>query len=266
MMRELPHLYELYEQSVQSPDTHIAWIVSLYKERNGVFPVHLREDFCGTFQLSCAWVKRNRRNTATCLDLDSAPLDYGKEHHYSKLTKTQKTRMKILRQSAISKTAPRADVILVGNFSFFILKERKELIRYFRNIRRSVAKDGMFILEMAGGPGMIAELIERRTVRTGPRDKFIYIWDQQDFDPITQNGKYAIHFQFPDGRKIRDAFTYDWRIWTIPEVRDALKEAGFKESVVYWETIHRGKGTGEFIPLEHGDNAFSWIAYVVGIG
>ena len=60
-----------------------------------------------------------------------------------------------------------------------------------------------------------------------------------------------------------EAFHYHWRLWTIPEVRDALKEAGFDFTCVYWETEHKGKGTGEFIRTETGDNAYSWIAYVM---
>jgi len=34
---------------------------------------------------------------------------------------------------------------------------------------------------------------------------------------------------------------------------------------VYWETEHKGVGTGEFVRTEHGDNAHAWISYIVGI-
>ena len=162
-------------------------------------------------------------------------------------------------------TSPKADVILVGESSFYILQDRETLVRYFKSAKRSLAPGGMFLLEMAGGPGMTARMVERRTVRPEKEGKFVYVWDQKSFDPIQRNAKYSIHFQFPNGKKIRDAFTYDWRIWTIPEVRDALADAGFTKSVVYWETSHKGEGTGEFLPAEEGDNAFSWIAYVVGL-
>jgi hypothetical protein len=258
-------LYRLYEQSVQSPEVHIDWVVSIYQDLRNDYPVHLREDFCGTFQLSCAWVKRNRHNTAIGLDLDKEPISYGKRKHLLHLHPHQKNRIKIARQNAISITSPKADVILVGNFSFYILKDRRELVRYFKSAKRSLTQDGIFLLEMAGGPGMTARMTEKRTVKPEHSEKFVYVWDQKSFDPIHRNGKYSIHFQFPNGKKIRDAFTYDWRMWTIPEVRDALAEAGFKKSVVYWETSHRGEGTGEFLPAEEGDNAFSWIGYVVGL-
>ena len=112
---------------------------------------------------------------------------------------------------------------------------------------------------------MIGRMVERRTVRKSKTSKFIYHWDQKSFDPIANRGQYAIHFQLQNGKKIRDAFTYDWRLWGIPEVRDVLREAGFRDSVVYWETSFKGEGTGEFLPMETGDNAYSWIAYVAGL-
>jgi SAM-dependent methyltransferase len=258
-------LYRLYEKAVQSPKVHIDWVVGIYKDLRNEYPFHLREDFCGTFQLSCEWVKRNRQNTAIGLDLDREPISYGKRTHFIKLEPSQKKRIKILQQNAISVTRPKADVILVGNFSFFILKKRDLLIRYFEKARQSLAPGGLFLLEMAGGPGMIQKMTERRTVAPRTKDKFVYVWDQKSFDPIQRDAKYSIHFHMPDGKKYKDAFTYDWRLWTIPEIRDALAEAGFKKSVVYWETSYRGEGTGEFLVSEEGDNAYSWIAYVVGM-
>jgi SAM-dependent methyltransferase len=258
-------LYDLYERSVQSAQTHIDWVVSIFHDIRGKYPVHLREDFCGTFQLSCAWVKRNRNNTAIGLDLDPEPLTYGKRKHYSKLKSDQKRRLRVLQQNAISTTRPGADVLLVGNFSFYALKEREQLRQYFKNAKRSLTKDGIFILEMAGGPGMIAKMTERRTVKISPKKKFTYVWDQKTFDPITHDATYSIHFHFPNGKKFRDAFTYDWRVWTIPEIREILLEAGFSKTVVYWEGSHKGEGTGEFLPMENGDNAYSWIGYVIGL-
>jgi hypothetical protein len=121
---------------------------------------------------------------------------------------------------------------------------------------------------MAGGPGMIERTRESKTVRPGRRKnsaKVTYTWDQKSFNPITRDAQYAIHFKIPGKAPLKNAFTYDWRLWTIPEVRDALEEAGYSRSVVFWETEHKGEGTGEYVQTEEGDNAYSWIAYVVGI-
>ena len=38
---------------------------------------------------------------------------------------------------------------------------------------------------------------------------FTYIWDQNLYNPITSEVVNYIHFTFPDGSKIKRAFTYD---------------------------------------------------------
>ena len=124
---------------------------------------------------------------------------------------------------------------------------------------------GVVILEMAGGPGMITIGKETKTLTDKDKKKFTYIWDQRSFNPVDRNAHYAIHFKLPNGKSLNNAFTYDWRLWTIPEVRDVFAEAGFKKTYVYWENEHKGKGTGEYSQTEHADNAFAWIAYVVAV-
>lgn len=259
-----PNLYDLYERSVQSPKTHIDWLVSLYHQQRGLYPTRLREDFCGTFQLACAWVLRNRNNSAIGLDLDAEPLNYGRRRHYARLTASQKKRLKIYQENVMTITTPKSDLVFVGNFSFFTLQKRKDLLNYFKKVHRSLREDGMFLLELAGGPGMIEKGTERKQVKKG-KHKFTYFWEQKDFDPINHRGQYAIHFQLPNGKKLRDAFTYDWRIWSLPETRELLIEAGFQDAIVYWESSYKGKGTGEFLPMNEGDNSYSWIAYVAGL-
>ena len=59
--------------------------------------------------------------------------------------------------------------------------------------------------------------------------------------------KCNIHFKFPDGSKIKRAFSYTWRLWTAPELRDMLLDAGFRNVTVYWEgEDDNGEGNGEF--------------------
>lgn len=43
-----------------------------------------------------------------------------------------------------------------------------------------------------------------------------------------------IHFEFPDGSWIKNAFSYDFRVYTIPEVREALSMAGFRKTHIWW--------------------------------
>lgn len=252
---------------MQSPDRHVEWFVSVYKELNDTYPRHLREDFCGTFQLSCAWVKRNKKNTALGLDLDPIPLRYGKQVHRAKLTAEQRERMQVERKDVLKAGGGKKfDLVIACNFSFYIFKRREVLVDYFRQCLKSLRSGGIFVLEMAGGPGMQEHIKERKVVRAAGLPKFTYIWHQRMFDPISRDAQYAIHFVLEDGQWMKNSFVYDWRLWTIPEVREAMIDAGFEKTFVYWETEFKGAGTGEFVQTEQGDNAYAWIAYVVGTG
>jgi len=76
-----------------------------------------------------------------------------------------------------------------------------------------------------------------------------------------------IHFRLRDGARIERAFTYDWRLWTLPEVRDALEEAGFRDSVAYvegWDE-KRDRPDEVFRPRKRFPNQESWLAVAVGV-
>ena len=264
-----PNKYFLYEKSVQSPEAHIELVAQIAADlAPGRHLKNLREDFCGTSLISCQWVRSHPAHTAVGFDLDPVPLAYGQKHHFSKLTPGERKRVRALRRDVISVSKPRHDLIVAANFSFYIFKQRELLLKYLKMARASLNGGGLLILEMAGGSGMIQTMREWKPVHVtaaGKKRRFTYVWDQLSFDPITHDVKYAIHFHV-EGRRMENAFEYDWRLWTIPEVRDLLLEAGFSDSAVYWETEdENGDGTGEYERRESGDNAVSWIAQVVGI-
>ena len=98
------------------------------------------------------------------------------------------------------------------------------------------------------------------------QEGFSYIWDQDDFDPLTYNTICKIHFEFEDGSRMRNAFVYDWRLWTLPELREIMDEAGFVDVHVLWEgtELDTGEGNGVFRRVKRGDPDEAWIAYVVG--
>ena len=116
------------------------------------------------------------------------------------------------------------------NFSYFIFKERKVLKKYFQNVYDSLNEDGMYVLDIFGG----SECQEANEQET-EHDDFSYSWDQDSFDPVTHHGQFYIHFQRNGEAKREKVFSYDWRMWTIPELRDLLEEVGFKTTSVYWE-------------------------------
>ena len=67
-------------------------------------------------------------------------------------------------------------------------------------------------------------------------------------------------------KKIEKVFTYDWRMWSIPELREMMRETGFRKTRVYWEgTARNGEGNGRCsASVDKGEECEAWIAYVIG--
>ena len=137
--------------------------------------------------------------------------------------------------------------------------ERDEMRDYFARVHDALKPDGVFFLDAFGGPDA-SDLTKEKTKING----FTYIWEQAEFEPVTGRILCHIHFKFPDGSKIKRAFTYDWRLWTLPELRELLAEAGFSKVRVYWEGDDGdGGGNGEFKEHATGEADLAWIAYLV---
>ena len=95
---------------------------------------------------------------------------------------------------------------------------------------------------------------------------FTYVWDQDDFDPVSHHILCKIHFEFRDGSRMRNAFIYDWRLWTLPEIQELMADAGFQDIHVLWEGTEKktGAGNGVFRRVNRGGDELAWIAYIVG--
>ena len=91
---------------------------------------------------------------------------------------------------------------------------------------------------------------------------FTYVWDQNTFDAITHDVTNFIHFEFQDGTKLKRAFRYDWRFWTMPELREVLEEAGFSKVHVYWDTSEDDEQDAYRLRTR-APNQPGWLAYLV---
>lgn len=253
--------YYYYHSSVQSPANDVQFLERVYKELKDKKPKSLREDFCGTFSICCEWVKLNKDHVAFGIDIDSEPIEYGKKNYFSSLSEQQQSRLKVIESSVLDNGLPKADIVSAQNFSYFLFKKRSELLAYFKNAYAGTNNDGLFIVDCFGG-SQCQESNEEET----EHESFSYFWDQDKFDPLTNEALFYIHFKRKGEKKREQVFTYDWRMWSIPEIRELLEEAGFKSSVVYWEgTDKDGDGDGEFYQVTEGEECESWIAYIVGV-
>lgn len=199
---------------MQSPETDVLFFRSSYRELKGKWPRTLREDFCGTFAVCCEWVKLKKEHRAVAVDLDPEPLRYGQLNYFTKLKPDQQRRLKVLQKNVMSRDLPTADIINASNFSYYFFKEREELKKYFRSCLRNLNRNGILVLDLFGG-SLCQEVNEERS----SKGHFVYYWHQESFDPITHEAVFNIHFKPKGGRKYNKVFTYDWLMWTIPEIR-----------------------------------------------
>jgi hypothetical protein len=252
---------DLYERSVQCPESEVDLIFQAWRELRGRPPVSIREDFCGTSAVAREWVTRNDSCTAIGVDLDKKTLGWARNKINADLTEQQQERVSLIQDDVVNFSGGCVDCVLAMNFSYYGFKKRCQLLDYFSSVYTSISQDGLFLLDAYGGSDSFLEMDEERDL-----DGFTYVWDQHLVNPITGEVVNYIHFEFPDGSKIDRAFTYEWRLWALPEIRDVLLEAGFSRVVVYWEGADEdGAGNGVWSIDTRGEACAGWVAYIAAI-
>jgi hypothetical protein len=265
-MADLADKFQLYEESVQMPDHEVGFFLQAYSEARQGKPHTLREDFCGTFAVSCQWVKSDKQRTAIGIDSSPTTLQWGRDHNLSQLSGEQQSRVTLKVQDVRESSTPKVDIIASQNFSFWVFKTRSEVIEYFTSARANLADQGIMVIDMMGGAECRIEgLTHKQTIREG-KHGFSYQWKQVSYNPINSEARYSISFSFPDGSRLNDAFVYDWRLWTIREVRELLSEAGFRATHVYW-AVDEEIGPGEIAwkRRETAPSDASWTCYLVAL-
>ncbi len=252
--------HELYEASVQDPETELEFVGETFESLTGRPLRSIREDFCGTANTACHWVRSGPDRSAIGVDLDGDVLEWGRSHHLASLDAGQAERIRLMQDNVMTVATEPVDAVLAMNFSYYLFTTRELLRSYFERVREGLVDDGILFLDAFGGYDAHRELEERTEY-----DDFTYVWDQASFDPIHHHMTCLIHFEFPDGSEMRRAFEYYWRLWTLPEIRELLVEAGYSEVTVYWEGTDEetGEGDGIYEPAETGDADAGWICYLV---
>ena len=257
--------HSLYQNSVQDTDAELGFIEETFTNLNGRKLRLLREDFCGTANTACDWVRRHKQNHAVGLDLDEEVLEWGRLNNVATLSDEQSKRIQIVHADVMQPPSQAVDAVIAMNFSYYLFKQRDQLRQYFRQVHASLVNDGIFFMDAYGGYEAHQELEEDRDCEDPEIGKFQYIWDQHSFNPINHHMNCQIHFKFPDGSKIQRAFDYDWRLWSLPELQEILTEAGFSRVYVYWEGTDEdsNEGDGVYSVETEGDADAGWICYLV---
>ena len=258
-MAERADIHELYEESVQNVENEVNFLSTTFRQLRGRPAQLFREDFCGTASLACEWVKQGADYSAIGVDIDASVLEWGRKNRVGRLDTAEQARVSLIESDVQTVETPKVDILAAFNFSYWIFEERAQMVAYMRRCRDALKDDGVLFMDMFGGPESFEETKEKTKY-----DGFTYIWHQARFYPVTNHMQCYIHFKFPDGSRLKRAFSYSWRLYTAPELRDMLLEAGFDKVTVYWEGEDEdGEGNGEFTPDEKGEADLAWIAYIV---
>jgi hypothetical protein len=253
--------YALYEASVQAPKWDLKNLARIYEEHTGKDARLLREDFCSTAAICAAWTERHADNHAVGVDLDPEPLAWARAHRFPRVKGAD--RITLIEGNVCVAHKPSVDIACGLNFSWWIFKQRQDLLAYLKASRASLRPGGILVLNAFGGTDAELVTIEKTRKRSGtsidgtPYPAFTYVWEHKRVNAIDRNLLAYIHFEVSGGRSIKKAFTYDWRLWTLPEVRDLALEAGFADFRI-WKEVDGRLSTPRFM-----DNEDCWFANLV---
>lgn len=254
--------YACYEDAVQNPEADIELFQENFRAlRGGREPYSFREDFCASGFLSAEWAKLSPKHTALGLDIDTEVLAYAEQTHRQTLSPRDQKRLEYKNCNVLKSGGMKADIVAALNFSYWVFLTRNDLLKYFKAVRASMKRHSVFFLDTSGGSEAFLEGEEIREC-----DGFKYYWECEYFSPVTHECTFSIHFKFPRQPKQMRQFVYHWRYWSIPELKEVLTEAGFRQVIVYWEGDDgEGGGSGEFTPTQEGENCLSWVAYLAAL-
>jgi len=259
-MAELADRHKLYELSVQCSESEIDFVDATFKSIRKKNAKLLREDFCGTANVCCDWVKRRKNNKAIGVDIDSEVVEWGENNNLDKLAEAESSRIQLINENVLTVQTEPVEIISAMNFSYWLFKSRKDLKHYFQSVHNALAPSGILFMDAYGGYDSFKEIKEKTKHK---KHKFTYIWEQEKYDPISGELTCHIHFKFPDGSKLKKAFSYSWRLWTLPEIRELLDEVGFSKVTIYWQGFDEdGDPDGDFKPTTEGEADPSWICYL----
>jgi len=214
--------YTYYELAVTNPGPLARFLRAVH----GRDPIVLGEDFSGAAALCRAWLESARSARAVAVDSDPPPLRQA----------PRSARLQRVVADVRAANHP-AHVIAATNFPVGYWHTRADLVAYLRHARSRLNPDGIFVCDLYGGPDAMIPKVTTRKMYEKDGTPFWYVWEQRSANPLTGRVMNAIHFRCPAAhggiRHLKNAFTYDWRLWSIPELREAMTDAGFATTEVH---------------------------------
>lgn len=235
--------WEFYERAVQSPRDSLAMLI----DAHGGDPRVLAEDFAGSAALSRAWAASAPERRSIAVDLDAQAL--------TRASGVQRVETLVADvRDARSVARARGDVVHAGNFSLGYLHSRLELVAYLRAVRGRLSDRGLFACDTYGGPSAFQLGAWTRSIALPDGARLTSVWERREADAMTSRVVNVLGYRVErDGEIVErelEAFVYDWRLWSVPELADALEEAGFERS-----RVHATTAPGDGAPARGGDYA-----------
>ncbi len=276
-----PHKLDLYRMAVQHPMAEISFLMRAYGWANeSREPRILREDFSGTSVIAMTWLLMDPDRQAIAVDSHEPTLQWA-EHLAKEELGHIADQLQFCHGDVLSIAQPQADLIAALNFSSFGFHCRESLLGYLKHARTCLKPGGVLVLDAYGGLGAMRIGTQSRMVQLpgeflekfpgalpgtlpGAGGAFEYQWEQASFDAMTHRTDCRIHFVMADGTVYRNAFQYDWRLWTLVELQELLAEANFGRVTVWCDTLceETGQSDGLYEPLDQLPAREDWVAYI----
>lgn len=209
--------WECYERAVQSAADSLRLVLS----EHGATALSLAEHFAGSAALSRAFVASRDDRRALALDLDGGALERARGVE----------RLETLTCDVREALHAPVDIVHAGNFSLGYLHTRRELVDYLRRARASLAPGGLFACDTYGGASAFSLGSSQRRVELDGERELTSLWERRAADPFTARVENVLSFRVTARGELLahwpDAFVYRWRLWSVPELCDALLEGGF---------------------------------------
>lgn len=275
-----PHRLDFYRWAVQHPPAELGFLLRAAQHHGLAEPLRIREDFAGGAELAATWVSLDPEHQALAVEVDLPTAQFARERH-AELLRQREGDLFILCEDVRRRTRPRVQAVLALNFSTLIFHDRSAMLGYFRTVRRSLVRGGVFVMDLFGGPGSVAPGTQSRRVAPPPDEAdepadqpelfpaFTYQWEQRSYDVLSGRIDCRIHFELDGptdgpGEAIRDAFVYDWRLWSPPELLEMLTEVGLREPTFWCDAYDEAAGVsdGRYRPMERMAPRQDWVAYL----
>ncbi len=229
---KIPSKFELYQKSVQNAKKEAEFFRKVYRLIYNKVPETFREDFCGTGLLSCEWVKSNVMNSAVGLDFDKETLEWGRDNNINNLT-SGADRIKLLEQNVLDEfdQSQKFDIICSLNYSHFLLQKRKEIFKYFSNMVQNLQTKGIFILDFYGGSHIFTDHKYQRS-----KSSSFYEFSGKKMNILNNQSACSLNYKIKKN-KYKPMFSFNFRIYSIIELREALEEVGLNGFKLYIKEI-----------------------------